>query len=137
MREYSTGGLNFPSPKNLYHTICVVQRLSLLRGTPYTRMLAGSEMKTNKTLTHSDIWWAIRSHVGLNHLVQSICARIALRSISVAHSQLEQLYFCLNRSISLGQILLHSKSVLRLANVSAGVKIYLAQIRLSQLRFFP
>ena len=33
-RGYSTGGLNLPSPENLYHTICVVQRLSLLKVLP-------------------------------------------------------------------------------------------------------
>ena len=32
MGGYSTGGLNLQSPENLYHTICVVQRLSLLKG---------------------------------------------------------------------------------------------------------
>ena len=31
MGGYSTWGLNLQSPENLYHTVCVVQRLSLLK----------------------------------------------------------------------------------------------------------
>ena len=31
MGGYSTGGLNLPSSENLYHTICVLQRLCLLK----------------------------------------------------------------------------------------------------------